>query len=62
MDNEHYLDLMASAALNGILSTNEGLQVKFNELAVDCQDIAEAMWEEREKRRAARAALEKKDD
>ncbi len=59
MDNDYYLDLMASAALNGILSTNEGLQVKFSELAVDCHDIAEAMWEEREKRRAARAALDK---
>ena len=62
MDNEQYLDMMAAMAMQGILSTPDGLLVKFDMLAVDCYDIAEAMWEEREKRRKFLSAMEGKDD
>lgn len=54
MDNDQYLDLMASQAVQGLLSSN--VHGPWKEFAEAAHDIAEAMWEEREKRRAARAA------
>jgi len=61
MDNEHYLDMMAAMAMQGLLSTDE--RIPYDEIVTDAYKIAEKMWEEREKLRAARAAyLGKKND
>lgn len=59
MDNEQYLDLMASVALQGLLAGPETSGLGWDNIAECAYYMADKMWEEREKRRAA---LEKKDD
>jgi len=57
MDNEQYLDLMASVALQGLLAGPETSGLGWDNIAECAYYMADKMWEEREKRRAA---LEKK--
>jgi hypothetical protein len=56
-DEEHYLDLMASAALQGILAYSANERISVEQIASISYNFAEEMWAERERRRKARATL-----
>jgi hypothetical protein len=61
MDNEKYIDLMASSALLGILASGDAERLGFGGVVINAYTFADLMWDEREARRKARAALEKKE-